>query len=51
MATSGTTGQKCRVSDEYRCSTHPSSKIYLSKGETFPPCVLNVAHGATWILV
>lgn len=48
---SGTTGQKCQQSGEYKCSTHPTNRIPLSKGETFPPCSFNGGHGATWILV
>lgn len=48
---SGRTGSKCTVSGVYRCSTHSSNTIPLSKGETFPPCSVNRGHGTTWILV
>ncbi len=46
-----TTGQICEQSGVYRCSTHSSQEIPLSKGETFPPCANGGGHGATWILV
>lgn len=46
------TGETCTQSGKYRCGTHTSYTIYLSKGETFPPCNHNdQAHGATWVLV
>lgn len=48
---SGSTGQKCQQSGVYRCSTHSTSEIPLSKGETFPPCPLGGRHGTTWVLV
>lgn len=48
---SGRTGSKCTVSGVYKCSTHPSNTIPLSKGETFPPCSVNRGHGTTWVLV
>lgn len=47
---SGTTGQTCQVSGEYKCSQHESMRIPLAKGNTFPPCS-NGGHSATWILV
>jgi hypothetical protein len=48
---SGTTGQTCNTSGKYKCSTHPSNTIPLSKGEKFPPCGRDGGHSATWILV
>ena len=48
---SGSTGEKCELSGVYKCTTHPSNEIPLSKGETFPPCSLDGGHGTTWILV
>ena len=50
---SGTTGQTCQQSGDYKCSTHPSQIIPISKGERFPPCntVGNAAHSTTWVLV
>ena len=45
------TGTKCQTSGVYKCSTHPSNTIPLSKGETFPPCSVNGGHSAIWILV
>ena len=47
----GKTGEKCQVSGEYRCSTHSSNTIPLSKGETFPPCSWGGGHATTWIFV
>ncbi len=45
------TGTKCTKSGKYKCSTHPSYVIFLSKGETFPPCNHNdKGHGTNWIL-
>ena len=49
---SGSTGEKCPASGKYKCSTHSTSVIYLSKDETFPPCSHNGnSHGATWTKV
>lgn len=45
------TGQKCTQSGVYRCSTHSTNTIPLSKGETFPPCSRNGGHRADWVLV
>lgn len=47
------TGEICQQSGVYQCSTHPTQKIPLSKGEKFPPCNTpgRPAHGATWVLV
>ncbi len=45
------TGQICTQSGDYKCSTHPSQIIPLSKGERFPPCSNGGGHNATWILV
>lgn len=47
----GRTGQICSISGVYRCQTHRSSEIPLSKGETFPPCSAGGRHGTTWELV
>lgn len=48
----GRTGEACAVSGVYRCESHASSTIPLSKGETFPPCRwMGGSHGTTWILV
>jgi len=48
----GRTGEKCLLSGVYRCTTHPSQKIPLSKGETFPPCKGDGrGHSAVWVLV
>jgi hypothetical protein len=48
----GRTGEKCSVSGVYRCITHHSQDIPLSKGETFPPCKGDGrGHSTTWILV
>lgn len=49
--TSGKTGEKCQQSGVYRCHTHTSNTIPLSKGETFPPCTIGGGHGTTWRLV
>ena len=49
--TSGKTGEKCHVSGVYKCQTHQSNTIPLSKGETFPPCSWGNGHATTWILV
>ena len=46
----GQTGTVCQVSGVYRCETHPSNTIPLSRGERFPPCSVG-GHSATWILV
>lgn len=48
-----TTGHICQQSGIYKCSTHQTYTISLSKGEVFPPChpVGGTAHGTTWILV
>lgn len=53
MATSGTTGHICQEGGIYKCSTHPSNTIPISKNETFPPCSHGPGggHSATWILV
>lgn len=48
---SGVTGGKCPISGVYRCRTHPTMTIPLSKGERFPPCSRNGGHGTTWILL
>jgi hypothetical protein len=47
------TGEICPQSGVYKCSTHPSQEIPLTKGEKFPPCITvgRPAHGATWVLV
>ncbi len=47
------TGQTCQTSGVYKCKTHSSNKIPLSKGETFPPCSHGSGggHGTTWILI
>lgn len=50
-STQGKTGQTCQVSGIYRCQTHSSNTIPLSRGETFPPCSDGGRHGTTWILV
>lgn len=43
------TGEKCTISGKYQCTQHPAYTIYLSVGETFPPCNHNGnSHGATW---
>ena len=49
----GKTGEKCKQSGVYRCSTHSTQEIPLSKGETFPPCRggNKTAHAAIWKLV
>lgn len=47
----GKTGSICQQSGIYRCKTHPTYTIPLSKGEKFPPCNRNGGHGTTWILV
>lgn len=46
-----TTGTKCTQSGVYRCITHPSNEIPISKGETFPPCSYGKGHSTTWVLV
>jgi hypothetical protein len=48
---SGRTGEKCRVSGVYKCTTHPTNTIPLARGNTFPPCSRGKRHGATWKLV
>ena len=45
------TGTKCKTSGVYKCSTHPTNTIPLSKGETFPPCGRGGGHGTNWVLV
>jgi hypothetical protein len=45
------TGDTCQTSGKYKCSTHTSNTIPLSKGEKFPPCGRDGGHSATWILV
>lgn len=48
------TGEKCQQSGIYKCQTHTSYEIPLSKGETFPPCNqlgISNSHATTWILV
>ncbi len=47
------TGEKCPQSGEYKCTTHSSNTIPLSKGEKFPPCSHGSGggHGAIWKLV
>ena len=46
----GHTGQTCQLSGVYKCQSHPSNTIPLSKGEKFPPCSYG-GHGTTWVLV
>lgn len=48
---SGRTGETCQQSGVYRCKTHPSNTIPLSKGERFPPCSQSGGHATTWELV
>ena len=50
---SGKTGEKCEQSGVYRCVTHPTQEIPLSKGEIFPPCKggSGSGHSTTWTLV
>lgn len=48
---SGRTGETCAVSGIYRCGTHPTQTIPLSRGETFPPCSVHGGHGTIWYLV
>ena len=47
------TGEICKQSGVYKCSTHPTQEIPLAKGETFPPCntIERPSHGAKWILI
>ncbi|WP_317897206.1 hypothetical protein [Aurantibacillus circumpalustris] len=45
------TGEICQQSGVYKCTTHPTQEIPLSKGERFPPCANGGGHGATWILI
>jgi hypothetical protein len=45
------TGSICQTSAVYKCSTHTTNTIPLSRGERFPPCSRNGGHGANWVLV
>lgn len=47
----GKTGETCQMSGVYKCDTHNSNTIPLSKGERFPPCSLGGGHGTTWRFV
>ena len=47
----GHTGGICEVSGIYKCSTHTSHQIVMTKGHKFPPCDTATPHSAVWILV
>ncbi len=47
----GKTGETCQLSGVYRCSTHSTNTIPITKGERFPPCSLEGGHATTWSLV
>lgn len=51
MATTGTTGQTCKVSGVYKCQTHSDNTIPLAKENQFPPCSRDGGHATTWVLV
>jgi hypothetical protein len=42
------TGEKCRQAGDYECANHPERKVFLIKGETFPPCP-EAEHETIWI--
>lgn len=48
---SGRTGEICKVSGVYRCSTHTSNTIPLAINNKFPPCSSGSGHATTWVLV
>jgi len=48
---SGKTGETCKVSGVYKCSTHTSNTIPLAIGNKFPPCSNGAGHATTWELV
>lgn len=43
------TSSTCQQSGKYQCSQHSDSVIYLSNGETFPPCSKYDRHGTAWV--
>jgi hypothetical protein len=43
----GRTGEKCQVSGEYHCQSHPSTTISLGIGQQFPLCSAT-NHATTW---
>jgi hypothetical protein len=51
MAETVKTGEKCKVSGDYKCQTHDSSRIPLAINNVAPPCRYGGnSHGTTWVM-